>query len=220
MKLLAKQPVFTGANALFCAIALGLGGCSALQPPPGRAVFDFGPVPAPASANVARPATGAVLMLERVQARAAWEGTAMQYRLAYADAQQLRPYAQARWSMAPGELLHQRVREQLGASRTVLADGQGVPVPDGSLRLALELEEFSQVFDDAQRSVGLVRVQATLAQRHGGGERWLAQRSFSVQRPSATPDASGGAQALRSATDALAEELAAWLLAQKARATR
>ena len=220
MKMLATKPGFTGAKALFYAMALGLGGCTALQAPPSRAVFDFGPGPTAPSASADRPAAGAVLVLERVQARAAWEGVAMQYRLAYTDAQQLRPYAQARWSMAPAELLHQRLREQLGASRTVLADGQGVAVPDGSLRLALELEEFSQVFDDAQHSVGLVRVQATLAQRHNGGERWVAQRSFSVQHPSATPDASGGAQALRSATDALAGELGAWLLAQEARAPR
>jgi len=181
-------------------------------------VFDFGPGATPAQAD--QQAARAVLVLDRVRALAAWEGTAMQYRLAYTDAHQLRAYALARWSMAPGELLHQRIREQLGASRTVLADGQGVPIPDGSLRLTLELEEFSQVFDNAQRSGGLVRVQATLAQRHSGGERWLAQRSFAVQRPSATPDASGGAQALRSATDALAEELAAWLLAQQASVAR
>lgn len=212
--MLATKPGFTGAKALFYVLLLGLGGCTALQAPPSRAVFDFGPGPTAPSASADRQAAGAVLVLDRVQTRAAWEGTAMHYRLAYSDAQQLRPYAQARWSMAPAELLHQRVREQLGTSRTVLGDGQGVAAPDGSLRLALELEEFSQVFDDAQHSAGLVRVQATLVQRHSGGERWLAQRSFAVQRPSASPDASGGAQALRAATDALAAELSAWLQAQ------
>jgi hypothetical protein len=52
-------------------------------------------------------------------------GNAVLYRLAYADAQQLRPYSQARWSQPPAQLLQQRLREQLGLRRAVLKADDG-----------------------------------------------------------------------------------------------
>ena len=85
---------------ILCASALLLAGCSALPAPPVRtALYDFGPGP---------------------------EGSnAVLYRLAYSDAQQLRPYSQARWSQPPAQLLQQRLREQLGQRRPVLTADQG-----------------------------------------------------------------------------------------------
>lgn len=189
-----------------------MSGCASLQPPAALVVYDFGPAApsAPAATAGAQSALAPVL-LEAVQARAALDGTALQYRLAYANAQQLRPYAQARWSMAPAELLHQRLRSAWGAQRALLQDGQGLVVPPGSLRLYLELEEFSQVFDAPQRSHALLQAHATLARYEVGGYRLLAQRSFTVQRPAPTPDAPGGVQALGQASDALVAELRAWV---------
>lgn len=58
------------------------------------------------------------------------------YRLGYSDAQQLRPYAQARWSMPPAQLLRQRVRETLGQRRAVLNLADGVLAPPGTSRCA------------------------------------------------------------------------------------
>jgi cholesterol transport system auxiliary component len=57
----------------------------------------------------------------------------------------------------------------------------------------------------------MLRFRATLLENTGGGERLVAQRSFEVQRPAPSADAAGGVRALTAATDAAAQELAAWL---------
>ena len=77
--------------------------------------------------------------------------------------------------------------------------------------LQLELEEFSQVFETAERSQGELRLRATVRQRLASGERLLAQRSVVLQRPAPSADAAGGVRALSAATDAAVLELAQWL---------
>lgn len=110
------------------ALSAVLAGCSALPDKPTRAtVYDFGPgAVATQPANRAAPSPMlAPLALDEVQSSAALDSTALLYRLAYADAQALRPYAQARWSMTPAQLLRQRLREHLGQRRAVLNVGEG-----------------------------------------------------------------------------------------------
>ena len=119
----------------------------------------------------------------------------------------MRPYAQARWSMPPAQLVRQPLREQLSQQRVVLNPGEG---PSAYI-LRLELEEFTQVFETPERSVGLVRLRATLLENAGGRERLVAQRRFSAQRLAPSPDAPGGVRALTAATDAAVEEIAQWL---------
>lgn len=78
--------------------------------------------------------------------------------------------------------------------------------------LQLELDEFAQVFDAPNASVGLIRVHATvLAPADGGGGRLLAQRSFIAQQPAPSPDAAGGVRALTAASDRVLSEIAQWL---------
>ena len=77
-----------------------------------------------------------------------------------------------RWSMPPAQLLRQRLREQLSP-----------------MTLRVELEEFSQLFEAPDQSVGLLRLRATLVQPGPSGEKWLAQRSVTVQRPAPSADA-------------------------------
>jgi cholesterol transport system auxiliary component len=77
--------------------------------------------------------------------------------------------------------------------------------------LRVELEEFSQLFESPTASPGVLRLRCTLLENTGGGERLVAQRSFSVQRPAPSADASGGVRALAAATDAAAQDIAAWL---------
>ena len=133
----------------------------------------------------------------------------MLYRLAYADAQQLRPYAQARWSMPPAQLVRQRLRDQLGQQRVVLNPGRRRRRALCILRL--ELEEFTQVFETPERSVGLVRLRATLLENARRARTLVAQRRFTVQRPAPSADAAGGVRALTAATDAAIDEIAQWL---------
>jgi cholesterol transport system auxiliary component len=178
--------------------ALLLSACAAL---PERAAapqrYDFGPPVAPAAVTAQRPPLGL-----RVQASPALEGTAMLYRLAYADAQQLRAYTQSRWAMAPADLLAQRLRSGLGRDYTLPPEGEGA-----SRVLHVTLEEFSQVYTAPEQSHGLLRLRVSLLQ----GERLLAQRELQLQQPAARADAAAGVRALGASTDEAVTELVRWL---------
>ncbi len=210
MTLIADYAYSTRAKALFGLVFLSLAACAPLQPQPRAVVFDFGPG-ATTAAPSNRMANLPTLVLPEVEASAALDSTAVLYRLGYSDAQQLRPYAQARWSMAPAQLVRQRLREQLGQRRAVLQAAQGMATAKPALTLHLELDEFSHWFETPERSSGLVRLRATLAQPEAGGERLLAQRSFVVQRAASSADAAGGVRALTAATDALIGEIEQWV---------
>jgi len=201
---------------IFAAVILSLSACGTLQAPVRPQVYDFGPgALAPVAAD--RMANLPPLALADVDVGAALDTTAVLYRLGYSDAQQLRPYAQARWSMPPAQLLRQRLREHLGQRRAVLNPADGVLAGRQAMTLRVELEEFSQWFDAVDHSNGLVRMRATLGhvrlEGTGGmpGERLVAQRSFVVQRAAPTADAAGGVRALTQATDAALDELEQWI---------
>jgi len=185
-------------------LILGLVACAVpTQRTAAPLLYDFGVRPT----TVAAPVAGTLPTLAlSVQATPALDGSAMLYRLAYADGQQLRSYSQARWAMPPAELVLQRLREGLSSQYTVLRPGEGA-----QRVLQLELEEFSQVFDAPERSQGELRLRATVRQRMASGERLLAQRNVALQRPAPSADAAGGVRALSAATDAAVLELAQWL---------
>lgn len=169
--------------------------------------YDFGPA-VPVATQPA-PAAQPLLAL-RVQASPALDSPAMLYRLGYADVQQLRAYSQARWTMAPAELLQQRLREGLGHHYALPPAGEAAP-----RLLYIEIEEFCQLFDRPDQSVGLVRLRVSLLQRTGAGEQLLAQRELQLQRPAASADASGGVRALGAAADDAVTELVRWMQAQR-----
>ncbi len=235
----ASKQVFGAflARAGLLTFAVVLVGCSALPDKPVRpTVYDFGPG-AVAVQPANRMAPLLALALDEVQASAALDSTAVLYRLTYSDAQSLKPYAQARWSMTPAQLLRQRLREHLGLRRAVLNPGEGsassAPVaamatgatsvnsaippataPESALALLLlrvELEEFTQLFESPIASTGLLRLRATALRASPQGEKLLGQRSFIVQRPAPSADAAGGVRALTAATDAVVEEVEQWL---------
>lgn len=191
-----------------------LAGCSALPEPPVRPVlYDFGPgQQAPAGAQAPLPP----LALETVDHASLPDGvSAVYYRLAYADAQQLRPYQAARWSQPPQQLMREILQARLGQRRAIIGtsgamatarvDGQAPAV------LRVELEEFSHVFASPAQSVGLVRLRATLTRPSAQGENLLAQRLFVAQHPAASHDAAGGTRAIAQAADQVAQEVEQWL---------
>ena len=202
--------IFVRVFGIFGAIfAVFLSGCALPERGAAPVLYDFGEratvvaTPSTSVTSSARPALAIT-----VHAAASLDSTALLYRLAYDDARQLRTYALARWAVPPADLVQQRLRETLSRQRTVLKPGQGA-----TQVLALELEEFSQVFDKPGQSAGVLRLRATLQQASASGFKTLAQRSVSVQRPAPTAGASGGVRALEAATDAAVAELAQWLLA-------
>ena len=198
------------ASALFCLIlVVTLAGCALTEKKVRADVYDFGPtalVAAPAPAPAAPPSLPP-LALGDVQTSQALDSLAVLYRLGYADVQQLRPYAHARWSAPPAQLVRQRLREILSQRRTVVNASEST-VP---LVLRVELEEFSQQFASPAQSSGVIRLNVTLSKITPAGELPVAQRSVLVQRPAPSLDAPGGVKALAAATDAAAQEIAQWL---------
>ncbi len=191
-------------------------GCATPDKPARATLYDFGPGATVAPAGLP---DGAPLVLADIESSSALDDSALLYRLGYDDAHQLRPYAHARWSAPPPQLIRQRLREQLARERPVLdlAESSALARSGGAMPriLRIELEEFSHFFEAPTRSWGLVRLRATLLDNTSAGERLLAQRSIVVRSPAPTPDAPGGVRALAAATDAAAQEIGRWVAQQR-----
>ena len=209
----SMKPRLLARAALVC-VALSLAGCALPDRPSRGTLYDFGPgALAPQATN--RMAPLPPLALAEIETDGVFEGTAVLYRLGYADAQQLRPYAMSRWSVPPAQLVRQRLREHLSQRRAVLNAGEGAALARSGgtapLVLRVELNEFSHWFASPTESSGLIRLRATVVEATAGGEKLLAQRSVVVQKPASSADAPGGVRALAAATDAAAEEISQWL---------
>ena len=228
IKSIANNARQMGARASFGSIlvvlaGLVLAGCSALPDKPVRAtMYDFGPgnlTTPPTTRQAPLPA----LAIDDISTNGgALDNMSVLYRLAYADAQQLKPYSQARWSMPPAQLVRQRLRDQLGQRRTVFNAGDSAALNRSQnavlpLLLRIDLEEFSHLFTTPAASVGLVRLRVTLLEVTPSGEKLVGQRNVVVQRPADSPDAPGGVRALTQATDAAIEEIDQWLRQTPAR---
>jgi cholesterol transport system auxiliary component len=193
---------------------LALAGCATPQAPVAKAVYDFGPMRpsnAKAVSTTASPVASSVpspvaLALAEVDASTALDGLSVVYRLAYADAQQLRPYALARWSMPPAQLVRTRLRDALAARGPVLGPADGAT----PWLLKVELDEFSQQFDAPASSSGAVRLHASLF----NANKLVAQRTVQATAPAASQDAAGGVRAITAATDDAVAQLAAWVAEQ------
>jgi cholesterol transport system auxiliary component len=221
-KIIAACAMFYWAKALFnrvnvsftlvaglAVVLLATAGCATPQAPVAKAVYDFGPALAQPSVPASTASTASLppaLALAEVDANAALESTAVVYRLAYADARQLRPYALARWSMPPAQLVRLRLRDALAANGPVLSGTDSAAI----WVLKVELDEFSQVFDAPASSSGVVRLRATLLRAN----QWVGQRSIWARAPATSADAAGGAKALAAATDDAAKQLAEWVALQ------
>ncbi|KQW59454.1 ABC-type transport auxiliary lipoprotein family protein [Variovorax sp. Root411] len=204
----------TSTAALGCLLLAA--GCGALPDKPARAtLYDFGPGLAAPAAAAPSPAPLPTLALAEFDSNTRLEGTQILYRLGYADANELRPYGQSRWSLPPAQLLRQRLSDTLAERRTVLGPEESATISRGKGEvpdtLRISLDEFSQYFDSASASVGLVRLRATLVRSTAGGDRVLGQRTFTVRRPAPSANATGGVKALISASDAAVAEVVQWV---------
>lgn len=148
------------------------------------------------------------ILLTEIQVPNSLEGTSMLYRLLYENKQELRPYAQSRWSMPPAQLLKQRVKahiNQQGGAVLTTSDGvKNLPM------LRIELEEFSQHFSSPQQSQVQLRWRASLINQN----QLIAQKIFQAQTTCDSADAKGGAKAMPQASDRTITELIAWLQTQ------
>jgi cholesterol transport system auxiliary component len=188
---------------LLAACGLLLAACATPQPPAPKAVYDFGPVMS--AASTASATRLPAISLPEIEAGAGLDSPALLYRLQYLDAQQLRPYAQARWSVPPAQLVRARLRDALSAQGAVLSTEGNTPWV-----LRVELDEFSQLFASAEASQGLVRLRASLLKN----EQLVAQTAVLARANATSQDAAGGVRALTAATDDAVRQLSSWLATQ------
>ncbi len=174
-----------------------LGACSSLvKTSPPVTVYDFG-LPA---ARLVADSTLSRLALE-VRSPSWFDSLNVDYRLAYDEPLKPREYLASRWAGAPGVMLAQRLRQQIGA-----VNASGNTSADCLLRI--ELQEFSQIFDTPQQSRALLQGQVSLIDAR---RQVLAERPVVIEKPAPTADASGGVKALVAASAELGQQLADWL---------
>ncbi len=166
--------------------------------------YDLGPTRVQQENQPPLSATPPFLLTE-VHATYWLDNTMMHYRLAYANDQQTRSYANSRWNMPPANLFEQRFKARISA-----AGGTVLPAMDGTregILLRLELDDFSQQFDSADRSVAQVALRVSAFK----GGVLLGQKTFRQISPAPSADAAGGAKALTAATDRVIADAIAWL---------
>ncbi len=169
-----------------------------------QAQYDLGSSHALSDGVVALPP----VIVADVNAPAWLDSTKMIYRLAYASDQQMRSYAQSRWTMPPARLFEHRLK-----ARIAQAGGAVLSITDGAANLPLiriDMEDFSQVFDSAAHSIAHVMVRVSVLR----GRSLLVQRTFKRGSPTQTADAIGGAVALAATSDALIDDIIVWLAKQ------
>lgn len=188
---------------LLAACGVMLPGCAVGGRSDSATLYDLGPLQVHAD-KTALPALPPV-SIAGVQVPVWLDTSMMFYRLHYANAQQPRPYSQARWTMPPAQLLTQQLK-----ARIAQAGGVALAASDGAVEvpvLRIEADDFTQHFASPSDSTGQVALRASLFR----GRSLIAQKSFNRQAPAPTADAAGGAAALAAASDAAIADIIIWL---------
>jgi cholesterol transport system auxiliary component len=169
-------------------------------------LFDLGPVTPRADPRADAPLPA--LVVTDATGSAALESERMFYRLNYADAMQARAYANSRWSTNPLEMVTGRLKTRLAQAGTKVLEptdaATNVPI------LRVQVDDFTHAFSSASQSTGVVAVRASVFRGHA----LVDQQTFTRSTPAPSADASGGARALATSLDGIADDIAGWLARQ------
>jgi cholesterol transport system auxiliary component len=187
-------------------LAASLAACTTTEKRDSLNLYDLGYTTtrvAPATAAAA--ARMQPVAVSEVSAPVWMDSTRMYYRLSYDNPLEARTYSQSRWTTPPSRLFQHRLKTRIGeAGGAVLGASDGAA---GILQLRLDADDFSHVFSSPQASIGRVVMRASVLRER----RLVAQRVFTSTAPAPTADAAGGVQALAQASDAVIEDMIAWL---------
>lgn len=178
-------------TALLFVVAGLAAGCVSRPDDPVR-TYDFGLAAAPEPAQFA-------IHVREIEAPDWLERPEMLYRLAYRDPRALEPYSLSRWAGTPASMLTLRLRQALGH----------VEARGARCLLAIDLEEFSQVFDSERSSRAVLHARASL--REAAEPRRADSIVLRLERPAPTPNAAGGAAAFSALADELTSQLRTWI---------
>lgn len=193
-----------------CACGLLLAGCMSSSKTTVTQHYTLGGSPAAAaSVRPAARAANVTLQVARITVPSWLSGNAMYYRLDYHHDNQLAAYGYSDWVAPPATLLEPLIQHAITASGAWQAVvGPRDPV-SATASLHVRIEDFSQVFAQADQSTGNLDATATLVDGQQG--RVIAQKHFHIQVAAPSADAQGGAAALGEASRKLAAQLATWL---------
>ncbi len=173
--------------------------------------YDFGGTPASTidtSKTSSKKLQAKTLLLAELRVPVQLDGDAMLYRLNYENTQELRAYAQNRWSTSPAQLLAQTIKQTINREGGNVAEaGDGVrDLP----QIRIELEEFAQHFTRLDQSQAQIHLRVSLIHKN----QLIGQQRFSSTSKAPSADAKGGAQAMAKASQELADQLVDWLQGQ------
>lgn len=136
------------------------------------------------------------------------DNQAIHYRFAYSNPTKLYTYANSHWVASPATLLTQQVRS------LVLTNTPYYVIKDSAHAradyiLQIELEEFIQVFNAADKSHVVVSLRASLIDRRS--HVLLLQQRFSTQLPTPTADAEGAVTAFSMTSQKIANQVVDWI---------
>ena len=192
-----RPRAFLAAPVLLAALLLA--GCSVGRVADSPTLFDLGPDSAP---TTGAPLPARVPIQLAYTAAPALNDSGVVWRVG--ESASPRSYATYRWSQPPATLVRERLIDRLSREGPVMADS-AIPA---AIQVQVTLMRFEQVFaTDGQQSEGRIVLQAIAVQNR----KVLGQVRVAHAVPAATQDAPGGVQALRRATDAAADVIAAWL---------
>jgi cholesterol transport system auxiliary component len=180
-----------GRAALFIA-AVALAAACATRPDQPVRTYDFGLASAPGPAQP-------VIHVREIASPEWLDRPEMLYRLAYRDPRALEPYSLSRWAGTPASMLTLRLRQTLGS----------VEPRNARCILAVDLEEFSQVFDTESDSRAVLHARANV--RQTSEPRQSESRLLRLEREAPTPDAAGGAAAFSTLADEMTMQLREWI---------
>ncbi len=184
-------------------------GCSfSGDKPASLALYDLGLKPA--AKTQITPINVSITMAE-ITAPVWLASPAMQYRLAYHDPARTYHYAHSRWVTSPAKLLTRRIQDELvqHVRKGVVSSYEGLK---SDYALHIELEEFTQVFDQPQSSRAMIHLRANLVDR--ATRQLLSQQKFSAEQATTTADAAGAVTALIQLSDQISGEIMQWLVSQ------
>lgn len=168
------------------------------------AVYDFG-LQRPAEHSNLTPFNTSIFVAD-INAPIWLDNPAIQYRLAYHDPARSYAYANSRWTASPAKLLTRRIKDYLVTRQGIISSHDGVKA---DYTLFIELEEFTQVFDQPDNSRAIIRLRASLIERNS--RLLLTQENFSSEQVTPSADAAGAVAALISASDTASDKLGKWL---------
>lgn len=189
-------------GVLICSLS-GLSACSTATAPAMRH-FDLG-IPVTTNVEHNTKTQAIAIKLAEVESSPLLSSDAMWYRFTNKNAQELRSFAESKWSMQPAQLVQQNThRFLMQQGFLVVSSSDGIK--DLPL-LKLNLDEFAQYFSSEQTSAAVLHIRANLIHK----QTLLAQQQFQIHIPSASADAAGGAQAMQLAQNQFMQELRTWL---------